>query len=651
MAGATLLVIYVATLAPGVTFWDAGELLAASHSLGIPHPPGTPLYVALAHVWGSALGGAIGFARATNLLSAGSTALAGAGTAWLVARCVGARDGGWMGVLAAIAAGTMFSAWTNATETEVYAVAMLHAVAMLATAALAGEGTTARHERWMFLTAYLMALAPAVHLSALVAAPAAIVLAARGAAASDRHATWLLDRTLTLAGATIASASVGRMQWTLVVAGIALSVASVVVCPGPRAVGRVLKVASLVALAASALLVMLVRARLDPSINQGNPATLAALADVVARRQYDVAPLFPRSAPLWLQVANVFQYVDWQAAMSWGAGIVTSPLRVLATIAWLALGATGWRAMRRESPTLAFALATLGLAGTFGAAAYLNLKAGASLGWGMLPDDAPHEARERDYFFVLGFWAWGCLAGAGAVALVRRLRAPIPIALVALALPLAGNWRSADRSREPESSAARTFAMALLDASPRDAVLFLDGDNDSYPIWYLQEVEAIRRDVLPVTVPLLPADWYPAEVARRSGLRWKDDPASGARTLSEQRAAQIAAAAHDAGRPVAASPALPARERALLGVGWVLRGPVYVSQGAGRDARLRAEIDTADAARWLDGRRPWPPERRSSSGDDVARVMMRLLDCPRLAGGTNMSSEPRDSLEVRCNLR
>ena len=179
-AGATLLVVYVATLAPGVTFWDAGELLAASHSLGIPHPPGTPLYVALAHVWAGALGGAIGFARATNLLSAASTALAGAGTAWLIARCVGGRDGGWVGVLAALSAGTMFSAWINATETEVYAVAVLHAVAMLVTAALAGEGTTARHERWMLLTAYLMALAPAVHLSALVAAPAAIALAARG---------------------------------------------------------------------------------------------------------------------------------------------------------------------------------------------------------------------------------------------------------------------------------------------------------------------------------------------------------------------------------------------------------------------------------------------------------------------------------------
>lgn len=621
------------------------------HSLGIPHPPGTPLYVAIAHVWANALGGAIGFARATNLLSATSTALAGAGTAWLLARRMRETDGAWVGLLAALSAGTMMSVWSNATETEVYAVALLHAVAILVAAALAGEGVERRHDRWLLLTAYLISLTPAVHLSALVAAPAAIALAARGPAAAERRAEWLLDRTLTLAGATIASAGVGRMQWTLVVAGVAVAAAGALWCGGPRALGRVAMLVAIVGMAASALLVLLVRARLDPAIDQGNPSTLSALADVVARRQYAVAPLFPRSAPVWLQLANVFQYVDWQVGMSWGAGIMTSPLRVMATVTWLGLGAGGLREMRRRSPALSLALATLALAGTVGVAAYLNLKAGASLGWGILPEDAPHEARERDYFFVLGFWAWGCFAGAGAIALARKVRVPVPAALLALALPLAGNWRSADRSGEPEASAARRFAVALLEATPRGAVLFLDGDNDSYPLWYVQVVEGVRRDVILVTVPLLPADWYPAEIARRSRLRWNDEPVAGARTLSEQRAAQIAGAARGDGRAVAASPALSARERAMLGTGWVLRGPVYVAQGAGREQAMPASIDSAAAARWLAGRTAWPPQYRSPTGDDVARVMMGLLDCPRLALAGGAPPARRDSLEVKCNLR
>jgi hypothetical protein len=420
-----------------------------------------------------------------------------------------------------------------------------------------------------------------------------------------------------------------------------------------RALRRLTLMVLLAALASSALLIMLVRARHDPAINQGNPNTLAALADVVARRQYDVAPLLPRSAPVWLQLANVFQYVDWQAAMSWGAGIVTSPARVAATIVWLALGCVGLRAMRREARELAEALIVLAACGTLGVAAYLNLKAGSSLGWGILPEGTPHEARERDYFFILGFWSWGCLAGAGAVALARRWRWPAAAGLVALLLPLVGNWRSVDRSREPEASAASQFGRALLESAPRRAVLFLEGDNDSYPLWYLQQVEGLRRDVLTVTVPLLPTTWYAAEVKRRSGLRWNDaEHVAGARTLSDQRAALIAAAASRANRPVVASPGLEAGERALLGSSWVLRGPVYVAGAArGPTPEARALVDSAAVRDWVQRQGAESALPASSSGDDVVRVMLALLDCPRLLAATTTSGAQRDSLEVHCNFR
>ena len=69
IVGALVLAVFVATLAPTVTFWDAGEFIAAARTLGIPHPPGTPLFVLIAHVW--ALLVPVGeYAYRTNLLSA-----------------------------------------------------------------------------------------------------------------------------------------------------------------------------------------------------------------------------------------------------------------------------------------------------------------------------------------------------------------------------------------------------------------------------------------------------------------------------------------------------------------------------------------------------------------------------------------------------
>jgi hypothetical protein len=291
------------------------------------------------------------------------------------------------------------------------------------------------------------------------------------------------------------------------------------------------------------------------------------------------------------------------------------------------------------------------LCGTLGVVVYLNMKAGASIGWGVLPDDAPHEARERDYFFVLGFWAWGLFAGYGAFALTRARRWAGGWALAAAAVPLVGNWRESDRARAPERSAPRAFATALLQSAPPNSALFVSGDNDSYPLWYLQRVEGARPDVYLVTLPLLPADWYAKEIARRTGWRWADDEhVPGAKWRQEQRATLVARAARAAGRPIAASPALSARERAWLGGAWTLRGLVYVSATGGPTPPDRAAIDTAATVRWARPNvvRPhaaWPPV------DNVTETMLAYLDCPRLAAPRGGTTGWRDSLEVTCNLR
>jgi hypothetical protein len=642
--------VYLLTMAPGVTFWDAGEFIAAAYGFGIPHPPGTPLFVAMGHVWTYVLGGLLGVARASNLLSVVSTALAGALTAWVVAReATHRRDVAWGALAGALCAGLMSSVWANATETEVYAVSLLHVAVMLFCAQRASD-VYGRDRRWLLCTAYVIALAPAVHLSALVGAPAAIALASR-----RRDGRWDVDRVLLLGGVLVAAAGVGRMSWTIVGLGALIGSTSVVerrkqdelrVHP----IATFIAAAALVALASSAILIMLVRARHDPPINQGNPSTLAALVDVVARRQYDVAPMWPRRAPVWLQVANIAQYADWQFALAWGRGIFTTPARVIVTTIFLFLGGSGWRAMRRDVPRVAWALTMLTVCGTIGVCVYLNLKAGASLGYGFVPTDA-HEARERDYFFVLGFWGWGLFAGYGALVFARARRWPVWIATAVVIIPVVGNWTANDRQHGQGGEVPRDVATALLSSAPRGAMLFVAGDNDSYPLWYMQRVEGLRPDVTLVTVPLLPADWYAEEIARRTGLRWPaSEHVTGAMWQHEERAALIARAARAAGRPVSVSPALPAAERALLGSGWRLAGAVYVSSGAADGSHLPPLIDSSSApAGWrMSGPRDAPGTRLP---DDVSAMMLSLLDCPRLARLPPGPSASRDSLEVRCNFR
>jgi len=180
--------VYLATLAPGVTLWDSGEFLAAIHSLGVPHPPGTPLYILIANVWAMIWASFIGFAYSVNMLSAVCTAFAFALLANLYVRWTGDRLAAYAG---AVCAGTMSTVWLSANETEVYAVALLGACVLLWVGNEAGETV---QRRWLLLGAYATGLAWALHLSALVALPAALYLALANRSFRDylRTTPWIV---------------------------------------------------------------------------------------------------------------------------------------------------------------------------------------------------------------------------------------------------------------------------------------------------------------------------------------------------------------------------------------------------------------------------------------------------------------------------
>jgi hypothetical protein len=130
-------------------------------------------------------------------------------------------------------------------------------------------------------------------------------------------------------------------------------------------------------------------------------------------------------------------------------------------------------------------------------------------------NEPPIEPRERDYAQAGSFWTYCFWIGFGVLAIwdfLRKKMAEIPAAGVALALSLsapilmgAQGWD--DHTRHNRYT-ARDLARDYLESCQPNAILMTMGDNDTYPLWYAQEVEGIRPDVRVINLSLLGVDWY-----------------------------------------------------------------------------------------------------------------------------------------------
>jgi hypothetical protein len=403
----------------------------------------------------------------------------------------------------------------------------------------------------------------------------------------------------------------------------------------------------------SPILFMLVRAAHDPLVNQGNPATIPALIDVVARNQYPLPGIWPRAAPVWIQLLNLVQYADWQVASGLDPSVAASWRRTPWSLAALWLAIVGWRHMHAANRRAGWGLAALLLMSSLGVVGVLNLRAGPSILDSVLPAGATHEPRERDYFFALAFATTGLVAGVGAVAIARRRlaaypRSVPPVALAIAGLPLVLNWQAANRG--PEGEIANALGESLLASVPPDAVLLLAGDNDSYTTWYRQAALNDRRDVVPVTVSLLPAQWYRAELARRHQLLDQGDIDVWRGDMPVLRA--LVDGARREGRPVAAAVSIRAEVRHALLPAWTLGGTAYVANPghAARGDTINQAAVTRIAA-LVAPRLPGPAYR---GRDPAVPYVVKLLHCPSQAmreASTPTGSGSGVSLDSRCNFK
>ena len=139
-------------------------------------------------------------------------------------------------------------------------------------------------------------------------------------------------------------------------------------------------------------------------------------------------------------------------------------------------------------------------------------------------NERPFEPRERDYALVGSFYVFAIWIGFGVYSLYESARTYLapkiagPIIIVAslLAVPvLMGyqNWDDHDRSGKYTATA---LAKAYLNSCDPNAILFTIGDNDTFPLWYAQEIEHVRTDVKIVNTSLFMTDWYIDQMKSKS---------------------------------------------------------------------------------------------------------------------------------------
>src|ERR1700682_5123006 len=380
IAAGVVFVLYLLTLAPSVAMWDTGEYMAAAKVLGIPHPPGNPFFVLLAHAFGS-LPIPVSYAAKINILAALASACS-AGFWFLITERIVARwiVDRWQRLvvagLATLIGATAFTVWNQSVVNEkVYTVSLLFfTIASWLMIQWIEDPDSPGADRLLILVAFLLGLGYSNHPAGFLPLPAAgvAVLAVR----------W---RTL--------------LRWKLVLAALAALL-----------------------LGLTPFIYEPVRAAYFPGINEGAPTacenkleasctftklTKDRLMSNINREQY--GKKLERSEEYPAQVGMWWLYFKWQWLRD-SHGTMQGAQFVMAFV-FLALGLLGgyahWQRDRRTFWYFGPLMFTMTLALIY----YLNFK----YGWSQDPgaQDVAREVRDRDYFYIWSFSAWGVWAAIG----------------------------------------------------------------------------------------------------------------------------------------------------------------------------------------------------------------------------------------------
>jgi len=495
--------VYLYTIAPTVSLWDCGEFIACAHILGVPHPPGTPFYVLLGRIF-DILFPFNEIAKRINFLSVLSGALAGTLLYLVILKVFGRfKDNKnkepllgthLIAAFTSIGAGLCFSVWDSSVEAEVYALSILIMVLSLWLILHWSENRQERGDNnYLLLLVYLLFLSIGVHLLPLLIVPGVILF------------LILTDRK---------------------------------VLKDPRFWGIALLLAFI---GVSTYFFLMIRAQANPYVNEVNPTTFSKLWDVFSRKQYgEGIDLLPRHTswetnlgviPAFIEQLKVFfKYFSWQffPYPRTNTGISLRIVSLLGTYIYVLIGLWGMWIHFKEDKESFWLFFVLYILVSIGLVIYLNHEFSPS---DPNPAHQPREPRERDYFWGPAFFLFMFYVAIGLYWIWNWLKRKVPrCALGALIfagvlgfIPLVSNIKSHVNRRG--NWIAHDYARALLVSPDDNSVIFTYGDNDTFPVWFLQGVKDFRRfnpdekkGVRLANFSLMNTNWYIKQ------LKWSGVP-------------------------------------------------------------------------------------------------------------------------------
>ncbi len=543
--------LYLRTMAPTLSFWDCGEFIATAYTLGVPHPPGAPLFLLLGRVFSmipffSDIGARVNLI--STLASSATVMLTYLITLRFIVMYRKSDPESWSpgdrvsacgsALVAALALAFSDSFWFNAVETEVYAFSSFF-TSMVVWLMLRWheDYPNPGHERWLMLMMYMVGLSIGVHLLSLLAVFAAamiyyfrkyeVTLKSFAMLVAASSGLFVLIYQVIIKGLPVLFQFASWWGFLLLLALLAYGV-WYTHKERFAMVNTLLVSLFLIIIGYTSYGMIYVRAQAGPPINENNPSTPEAFFSYLNREQYGDMPLWPRR---WSpEPLHQYFYQQYKSDLDYFVGYQLNRM-YLRYFGWQFIGREHDMEGARVDWSVLWGLPFL--AGFAGAVAHfrrqwkmglvvtaLFILTGAALV--IYLNQTEPQPRERDYSYAGSFFAFALWIGIGIEALWGWLKerttgangksqTALAVVLITASLLLVNgrmlqaNYRVHDRSG---NYVPWDWAWNMLQSCEKDAIIFTNGDNDTFPLWYLQEVERIRTDVRVVNLSLANTGWY-----------------------------------------------------------------------------------------------------------------------------------------------